>query len=808
MRKKSIILALILILLMTTAVGFLLSVKSFLSYNEPQMEDEIQIKGLYEPVEVLIDSFGVPHIYANNDHDLFFTLGWFHAANRLFQMEINIRASLGRLSEIFGKKALDYDKFSRTIGFYRIAETIYKKLDSESKAILNSYVEGINQYIKDSQKNLPLEFRLLSFKPLLWQPEYCIAYLRLIGWQLTQSWSYESSLYSLSQLYSTERIKELTILYGDEWPETLNEPILKKKVTTTLGNFHNIATEFREICGFSDIGVGSNNWVISGSKSRTGYPILCNDPHLAYTQPSIWFEAHLSSPNFNVYGVTFPGLPGIVIGRNRYVAWGFTNMMLDDVDFYIEKLSPDGNYYLHGEEWKRIGVVHDTIVVRKKRIPITIKYTHHGPIINSVNKALGKNAAPISVKWSGADFSNETKAILLTNRAKNFQEFLKGASLFKVPGQNVAYADIEGNIALVPMGGIPIRSEGYNYLLPLKGDDPATDWKGYIPFEDVPFELNPRCGYVASANAKIFDGSFNYYVSNHYEPPYRLMRIRQVLSADSAFSISDMMKLQLDVKSLFARDLLAIFFQVVKPDDIPEKYREYHSILKNWNFDEKIDSPEATLFNVFVLKLIENIYGDEIKLAGKEVYKSFLDYPSFAMRNSYLLLKKGESMWFDDITTKRTTEMRPDILKKSFVCAVKYLIRKRGSDIGKWQWGQVHKLYLQHPLGTSKILNWLFRFDRGPYPVPGSQFTINCGMYKLDRPFKSFVGPSVRFIFPFEDSNVAYSVIPNGQSGVRGSKHYSDQTDMYLKGIYKKVYLDRIRLLNSGVKVLSMQPAG
>lgn len=807
MRKKSLLFIFILVLLITTAIGAFLSIRSLFAYNEPTMEGEISVKGLYEPVEVLIDSFGIPHIYANNDHDLFFTLGWFHAANRLFQMDINIRASLGRLSEIFGKRTLDYDRFSRTMGFYRIAKTIYNKLDGESRAILYSYVEGVNQYIKDNQRNLPLEFRLLRFKPLLWKPEYCLAYLRVIGWQLTQSWSYEPSLYSLSQLYSTERVKELTILYGGEWPETLNEPVLRKKITATLKAFQTISNELREVCGFSNIGIGSNNWAISGSKSRTGYPILCNDPHLAYTQPSVWFEVHLSSPNFNVYGVTFPGLPGIVIGRNQYIAWGFTNMMLDDVDFYIEKLSSDGNYYLYGEKWKKVKVFHDTISVRKNKIPITIKCTHHGPIINSINKTLGKNAAPLSVRWSGADFSNETKAILLINRAKNFQEFLKGASLFRVPGQNVAYADIEGNIALVPMGGIPIRSKRHNYLLPLRGDNPDTDWKGYVPFENIPFELNPKRGYVASANAKIFNESFNYYVSNHYEPPHRLMRIKQVLSADSTFSVSDMMKLQLDVKSLFARDLLAILFQVVSPEDIPEKYRKYYSILKNWNFEENTDSPEASLFNVFVLKLIENIYEDEMKLAGKKVYRSFLDYPSFALRNSYLLLKKGESVWFDDITTKRTTEMRPDVLKKSFIDAVKYLIRKNGHDIEKWQWGQIHKLYLKHPLGTIKILNWLFKFDRGPYPVPGSQFTINCGMYRLDGSFKSFVGPSVRFIFPFEDINTVYSVIPNGQSGVRGSKHYSDQTNMYLKGKYKKVYLDRIRLLNTGVKILSIKPA-
>jgi len=792
MKKKILIIS-----ALTISITIIILVIYAISYfNYKEYNSSIVDTGkLYEPVEVFVDSFGVPHIFANNNHDLFFVLGWLHAKDRLFQIDMNIRASLGRLSEAFGKKTLDIDKFSRIIGFYRIGRKIYRDLDDESRAVLDAYVDGVNTFIEQAGDNLPIEFKILRYKPIKLHPEFCLAYLRTIGWTLSPSWSIEPSLFILSKFYSRDRIEDLLNLYSDKWPITITNPETDKKLTEGIKNFLEYSDNFRKTIKIGGVTSGSNNWAVSGKKTVDGYPILCNDPHLGYSQPSIWYEVHLVSPDFDVYGVSFPGLPGTVIGRNRFIAWGLTNMMLDDVDFYREKLGPDGNYYLHNGNWYRITTIREIIPVRgRKSDQIEIKLTIHGPIINDINEALEETKEALSIKWTGFDISNEIKAMLQINRAKNFKEFVSGASLFKIPGQNAAYADIYGNIALVPMGGIPRRNPG-NYILPVPGNDPYYDWDNYIPFEEIPYEFNPPSNFVASANAKIFDDRFKYYISAHYEPPYRLMRIRQFLSDSRKFNIDDMKKLQLDVKSLFAQDFLDIFFSMVKEEDINENYLQPYKMLKNWDYLEKTNSIEATIFNFFLIKIIENIYKDEMDLAGEKIFDKFLSYTNFSIRNSYLLIKKGNSKWFDDINTKGKIETAQDILIKSFEEAVDCLRNNYGKSIDQWAWGNIHQLRLTHPIGENWFLNWLFKLNIGNFPAPGSQNTVNCGAYEIQNPQTDSIGPSVRFIFPFDDVETVYSVIPGGQSGNPKSNNYADQIELYLTGKYKKETIDKLTII-------------
>lgn len=794
----------LIVLIVIILVAFL---KIYFHVDFPKEEGSLSLPGLKTNVEVITDVYGVPHIYAENDHDLFFSLGYVHASQRLFQMDQTIRAAAGRLSEAFGSELLYTDIFLRTVGFYNIAQELQKHLRQEDLDIINAYVSGINTYIKLNEHNLPLEFRIARYKPLKWEPANCISFFRLMGWTLTQSWNAEIAFFKIIDVFGLEKTKEAMPVYPEKWPLTI--PEYSTELADALSAFRRYSVASRKFLGMEASHIGSNNWAISGNRTTTGAPILCNDPHLGFSQPPVWFEAHLVSPGFNVAGVTFPGMPGVVIGHNQNIAWGFTNMMTDDVDFYIEKVSPDHHdEYFYDGKWQSISSREETIKVKgAPDTTITIRYTYHGPIISDIHKLLKDGKHIISMRWSGQDVSDEFRAVLGINRAKNWQEFSDAAQYYKVPGQNTAYADINGNIGLCPMGNIPIRKGG-DRLLPLPGDSPEFEWKGYVPYEKMPFSFNPKRGFVASANVRIADDSFPYYISNHYEPPSRLQRIVEVLSEDKKFSIEDMKSLQFDDFSYHAREILPHFFEALSHVESLEaiEIRAYNT-LKNWNYREDIYSIASTLFNTMFIEMIKAIYKDEMDLAGEGVFEQFLTFSNFSIRNSIALLEKGESSWFDDIRTNDIIERRNDILIKSFKNAVEFLKNNYTSNFSEWEWGKIHTLTHKHPMGNITLLNFIFKLNVGPFPSPGSGTTINSGEYSIYKPFDQIAGPSVRFIMPLDDLENIYSVLPTGQSGLPGHLHYDDQSTPYNNGEYKILSTNRFKLIQSGSKVLTLTPA-
>ncbi len=795
------LLSIILLLIIITLVSF----KLYFHVKIPEKEGVSILPALHADVEVITDNYGVPHIYADNNHDLFCALGYIHASQRLFQMDQMVRVAEGRLSEAFGSKLIELDVFMRTLGIRQITREITPKLNPEVIDIIKAYVEGVNTYIDLNEHNLPVEFRLARYKPMKWTPQDCISFVRLMGWDLTQSWNAEIVFYKLLEIYGADKTREVLPTFIKDWPESI--PDHYAGLSDALSYFREQSIAAKKFLGVESSNIGSNNWSLSGMKTETGAPILCNDPHLSYSQPAVWFEVHLVSPDIDVAGVTFPGLPGVVIGHNQNIAWGFTNMMTNDVDFYVETISRERDKYFYNGKWESIAERDEIIRIKDKPdTTITIYSTRNGPIINNIHKLLNNSDDAVSMRWTGQDFSDEFKGMLDINRAKNWDEFRKAAQYYKVPGQNVAYADVDGNIALVSMGNVPIRKGG-EMLLPLPGDDPKYTWQKYIPYDEMPYILNPEIGFVVSTNVRFYSDNYPYYISNHYEPSYRFERIEGVLSENKKFSIEDMKKLQLDDYSLYAKEVLKYFFEAV-PDteltDLLEK-KSYKS-LKAWDFHDDIHSFEATIFNTMIVEMMGLIYKDEMDLAGEDVFEQFLSFSSFPIRNSMELLKRGESSWFDNILTRDVVERRKDILMKSFENAIGFLRKDYSPNFSEWEWGKIHTLTHNHPLGKVRIIDKLFRFNVGPFPSPGSEATVNCGAFSLNKPLDKKVGPSLRFIMPLDDLENIYSVIPTGQSGIPNHPNYDDQALLYNSGQYKIVTTNRFKLMKDGAKVLTLKP--
>ncbi len=770
-----------------------------------QEEGTLYLSGLQSNVEVITDSWGIPHIYAESDNDLFFSLGYIHASQRLFQMDKVVRAGLGRLSEVFGPKLVKTDIFLRTIGLHRIADQIYNQMSENEKFILQSYVDGVNTYIEQNRHNLPVEFRIGRYKPLRWEPVYCLTFQRLMGWTLTQSWNAEIVFYKILDVFGIDKTKELLPVYLDRWPTAI--PDYLTGMSNQLLDFRREGIALRNFLGMEASHIGSNNWAISGERTSSGAPLLCNDPHLGFEQPAVWFEAHIVSPERDVVGVTFAGIPGVVIGHNRQIAWGLTNMMLDDLDFYMETISPEhpGEYFYDGE-WLRMSKHSETIRIKGEPDTTIVVYgTHHGPVVTGIHSLLKNDEQVFTMRWSGQDVTNEFAAFQSINTARDWGDFSNAAGYFKVPGQNVAYADIEGNIGLIPMGNVPIR-EGGDHLLPLSGESSEFDWQGYVPYTEMPYSFNPERGFVASANVKL-TCDFPYYISNHYEPPSRLQRIVEILSEDKEFYTDDMMKLQFDDFSHHAKDILPVILSALKDIESfdPVENRAFKA-LSNWDYRGNIESSACTIFNVLFIEMIKAIYEDEMDLAGENVFRDFLTYANFSVRNSAALLENVESTWFDDIRTNDRVERREEILYRAFKNTVKSLSTRYSSNFSEWEWGKIHTLTHKHSMGEKKILDFLFDFNVGPFPSPGSGTTVNSGEYLLYNPFDQIAGPSVRYIFSLDNLEMCYSILPTGQSGMPGHKHYKDQADLYNSGKYKVVSTNRFEMMREGAKVLSLFP--
>ncbi len=773
----------------------------------PTTSGTLEVNGIHTFVDIFRDEYGVPHISAQDEHDLMFTVGYVHAQDRLWQMDLMRRAGDGRLSEVLGKATLDFDMLFRTIGLNRIADSITEHLHPESKQALQDYADGVNAFITTHKGALPAEFDMLNYEPEPWKIRHSILIARLIAWELNLAWWTDLTYGEIATRVSTEKFKEILPLFPDSIPTTLPSSVRKKNFSS-IRPFKQVNTLYRDFFGLGSLEAGSNAWAVDSSKSLSGKPILANDPHLAMPCPSRWYEVHMTAPGWNTAGVSLPGTPVIIIGHNEHLAWGLTNAMIDDADFFVEDAdTTHPNHYIFRRSSLPMEMHEEKIYIgTSDSLALTVRSTLHGPIINDVHPShLHRDSLqhipPIAMRWTGLDISDEVYALYLMNKATSAVEFERGIKEFAVPAQAVVYADVKGNIGYWTAGHVPIRGK-QNALLPLQGSTGEADWKGFVPFEHLPKVWNPPGGFIACANQKIADDSYPYYLSTLWEPPSRIQRIRQLLQSAEKFSSEDFEQFQQDVFSNEAREtskyLLRSLDSVSVHDAEMDAARNY---LKNWDFRFTKGDIATTIYNAFFVKLIHNIYEDEL---GPELFRDFVYFGAIPYRVTSQLLASDHSSWFDDVATDHV-ETKNEILRKSLKDALDELHGQFGPEMKTWRWGDVHSVTFNHPFGKRKPLDKVFNL--GPFSVAGGGTTVNKSEYKFTSPYTTSVGASMRFVIDLKNPLVSYSVITSGESGQPLHKHYDDQTPLWLNGAYHSVTMDWDEIRSQKQDHLRLQPA-
>jgi penicillin amidase len=777
------------VLIILALIGGSLYVRSVARKGLPDYEADTELEGLSGKVVVYRDDFGVPHVYAESEEDLYRTVGYCLAQDRLWQMDLLRRVCTGRLSEIFGEELVQTDLLMRALRIPEKSRLVLAKTEKHILRAVEAFAGGVNFYIRNHRKNLPPEFTILGYKPDEWKPEHSLNLVGYMAWDLTLSWYSEVLLDKIrrevGEAMTQELLPELSSFKSVVYPGFESE--LYESAKASLGSSLLDGCQPLHQMGLT-IFSGSNNWAVAGKKSVTGKPILANDMHLGLNAPGIWSQMHqVVEGKLDVTGVILPGQPFIVAGHNNYIAWGFTNVMVDNADFYMEKVHPDNphQYELNGL-WKDMEVRKENIQIKGGQTKTEeLRFTHRGPIVSHFKKA--ENRA-ISMRWAGNDDSDELRTLYLLNRAKDWGSFTGAMKTFISVSQNTVYADVGGNIGLYCCAGVPIRKEGdRNTVLPGWTDE--FDWKGFVPFEELPYSLNPESGFVSSANNKTIGEDYPFYISRWFSLPYRIDRIREMLAEKDKLSISDFKRMQADKKSKLAESLKKIFIsELGASDGLNSLERQCLEMVSSWDGVLEKKSTEALLLEKFLMSFLTNLLLDEL---GEELFKDFLS--SFILREYAVhnVMESKDSLWCDDVNTDGNRETFADIIKKSFKETVESLRIEWGENPVEWEWGKVHRLTLAHPLGSVKVLDRLFRFNRGPFEVGGSYHTVCPYTYPFGNPFAATSGASQRHIYSLADWDASLSVIPTGVSGIPASPHYCDQTEKYTQNQYHPDYTSR-----------------
>ncbi|MEE9443450.1 MAG: penicillin acylase family protein [candidate division Zixibacteria bacterium] len=758
----------------------------FLKSTLPEYNGSIIIDRIEDKIEIIRDSYGMAHIYAENDNDAAFALGYCTAQDRLFQIEMIRRAVKGRLSELIGPETVDVDRLFRLITSGKSIEERFNLLPVEVKEMMTAYAAGVNQYINNPDANFPIEFSLIGFQPEPWEPadELCVIYY--MAWTLNFSFDTELTYEAVRAKIGRELADEIFIDYPKDAPT-----IIPGQFNLNSANrFLKTVRAARDLTGMPFRG-GSNSWVISGEKSKTGMPILANDMHLGFGAPGIWYEAHLNTPNLNVSGVCLPGVPFIIAGANDNVAWGFTNVMADDADYYLEKINPaNGNQYEYDGQWMDISGREDTIFVANDTpIVINIRHTRHGVIIDDIiEDTFWKHADTsysIAMRWTLNDFNDEPTAFYYLNRAANTDEIETAVALYKCPGQNWVYADKDGNIGYWAAVGIPNR-DGFDGSRILPGWDSQNEWAGYVETEDQPHINNPENGWIATANNKTIGDDYAHYISQSFAPPDRYIRIQYLLNSKDKLSIDDIKEIHADNYMIAAEKWTPRIISALDSGSLNELESDALNILQDWNYHADKNSSGSSVFHAIMQIIIENIFRERM---GDDLYFYYLSHNNFGVHKAlHSLLEKDSSEWFDNPGTA-IVENRDDVYRKSFSQGVEFLKNNLGDDAEQWQWSRLHSLTFYNSVGRNIpiLKNWMYI---GPFPVGGSSHTVNPTLYSLVNPWEPLAGASHRHIFDLGNMKNSLRVIPGGISGNFMSPHYDDQVNLWLNVEYRQFQID------------------
>jgi penicillin amidase len=777
--RRLVLITLIIIILLIVLLAIVAYINIRRAY--PQTEGAIQLPGLHAPVEVYRDSFGIPHIYAANTHDLFMAQGFIHAQDRFWQMEFWRRIGTGRLSEILGESALENDKFIRTLGWHRTAAQEVALLSPEALAAMEAYAEGVNAYLSTNTKSMGFEFTVLGLTgvdidPEPWTVVHTLAWAKVMAWDLGGNRGMELLRANVAARLGVNAVEEIVPAYNSSYPVIVPELL----TNATLDSIPDMAYESHALGeGF---GLGSNNWVIAGERTESGTPLLANDPHLGIQMPSIWYEIGLHcdpiGPEcpFNVVGASFASAPGVIIGHNDQIAWGVTNLGPDVQDLFIERINPENpNQYEFQGEWLDMDIIKEEINISGEDEPVmlNVRITKHGPIINDVAGGTEDEWyygwQPLALSWTALKPSMLMESVLMLDQAQNWEDFRNALRYWAVPSQNFVYADVDGNIGYQAPGQIPIRANG-DGSIPVPGWTGEYEWLDFIPFEELPYSFNPEKGYIATANHAVVGEEYPYTITVDWAPGFRARRIVEMIESDDSITIEDIQAMQGDNHQIYVDDVLTYILELQPTDS---RLAQAVDLLREWDGQTVRDSAAAALFETVRIHLIDEIYQDEL---GERLMQKARPSLLTALVN---ILPNADAVWYDDVNTEEI-ETREVILLNALEAAVDELTETLGKSMSKWRWGDLHTATFENQsLGQSGIglIEWIF--NRGPVAVDGSFFTVNNTGYDWNESYDVAVVPSYRQIIDPANFSRSLSIHTTGQSGHTFHPHYDDMIDMW-----------------------------
>jgi penicillin amidase len=757
----------------------------------PAIDGRVAVDGLGAPVEIVRDTDGVPHIRAASEADAFFAQGYAHAQDRLWQMEFQRRIARGRLSAILGRPALEADRLLRTLGLARSAESAAAALRPEVRTRVLAYVAGVNAFVASHRgRRLPAEFAIFGIEPEPFRIADVIAWTKAMAFALDGNWRDELLRPQLVARVGAERAAQLMPAYTADGPIivpdfTIGGPPpdggtaasrIDPRHTVHLASLARVAADVSRLTGLGLPGRGSNNWVVAGSRTATGRPLLASDPHLAVQIPSVWYLAHLTAPGFDAIGASLPGVPGIVIGHNGRVAWGMTNLMADVQDLYVERVRGWSEVEQDGV-WAPLRVVHETIEVRGERdVALPVRITRHGPIVSDVVSA----PAALALRWTALDAEDHTlEGFLAMARARSADELRRALSRIHIAMQNVVFADADGNIGYQAAGSAPVRA-GWDGTLPVEGWTGTNEWQGYVPLDRLPHALNPPGGILATANNKAAPDGYPYLLSTNWEPPYRAARILSRLDASPQLTLDDMAGLQADQHSVQALTLRPF---LLRARPASSRGRAALEALTSWDGDVSASSAGAAIFEAWSAAIPVAVFGDELGPALLEAYLQ--DGRHAALALDALAAAGDPDAWCDDVGTPEH-ERCETTLGLALESALESMSRLQGGDeIGAWRWGRANVVRLGHaPLEAAPVLGRLLGHQ---LEAGGDRYTVNPTMRIRSRTLVS----SYRQIVDLADPDRSRFVLTAGQSGHAISRHYSDLLDSWRRAAYVPMRFSR-----------------
>ena len=752
----------------------------------PVIADDISLSILDKPVSVHRDSYGIPHVFAANRLDGARVIGWLHASDRLWQMDLLRRQASGTMSEVFGRDRLKHDILMRRLGLRRTSAKWWEsgRVPKQFRAELQAYADGVNARMVRFRKNgWPNIFNELGYQPEPWSPVDSIVFTKYMGWDQSGT---------DADLWFGMVVEKLGVRAAEElWPldRPYEIPTVRKqydrKTSPSSGSMHPLseygsafASAMKSFDGVEWLGrgaaFGSNNWAVDGTKTRSGKPILCSDPHLGFDLPSLWYVWHLSVQGRNIAGAGFPTAPYIVIGHNDRLGWGITNMQADVMDYFIEQPHPDNpRLYRHRGEWKAFRRIEETIVIKSEDNHVElIDYTIHGPVIN-------REGGLVSAQWTGLGETRDGLAIWMMNQASNLTEALAGFDQIVIPTLSMAYADVDGNIAIHACGAIPLRMRGQGRI-PMDGASGEFDWRGFIPRQALPLAVTPQEHYVGSANGRPASIGYPHYLGWMWDSSYRTRRMHDLLAKCDDMTVEKMIPMQNDAHDKAAERFLPTLLaamEVAKPKgDFETKLLD---TLTRWNYRAKGDTAAPLIWLRWFHHYRASVWDDEWPARGLAKRGGSWGYTSNNRRQpmlevlEYITREHPESEWFDDQSTENQHETRDDMIVHAFRKTTTELKQRSGGRLESLAWSKNNQLYIASISGNP---DW----DRGGHSVPGDSFTLNPG----SGGGHVGGGASWRMIVDFADPSRSIGVYPGGQSGNPADPHYADLIPLWAQGKY------------------------